>query len=336
MRIPGVKSAKTFSRWLQARIRGGAVILGYHRIAEETRDAYESCVSPQHFEEQMDMVSRHAHVISLSILVQHLREGSLPARSVAVTFDDGYADNLYLAKPILEKYSIPATVFMCTGYMGREFWWDELERLVMSSNSDPCALRLEAGSTMFCWDVPATASETDPSRNIFMRRKFQQALYRFLLSLDADEQYRSINTIRNWSGLSEVTSSFVRSLTEAELLRLADGGLVEFGAHTRTHPMLPRLSVERQKNEIVSSKQDLEQLLGKLITCFSYPNGRATDVAKRIIQDAGFDYSCTSLQDVVRPGCDLHELTRFWQKDVDGDKFLQGLNLWMGAEGTRQ
>ena len=65
---------------------------------------------------------------------------------------------------------------------------------------------------------------------------------------------------------------------------------------------------------------------------FAYPNGRATTDAKRIVQEAGFAFACTSLHDVVRPGKDLYELTRFWQKDVDGDKFLQGLQRWMKTQ----
>ena len=145
MRVPGVKTAKTFSRWVQARILGGALILGYHRVAHVTRDEYEVCVTPKHFAEQMEMVNKYAYPISLAKLVQYLKAGSLPPKSVAVTFDDGYADNLYEAKPILEKYQIPATVFVCTGYVGREFWWDELDRLVMSTQADLGALRLQIG-----------------------------------------------------------------------------------------------------------------------------------------------------------------------------------------------
>jgi hypothetical protein len=73
----------------------------------------------------------------------------------------------------------------------------------------------------------------------------------------------------------------------------------------------------------------LEALLSEKIAGFSYPNGRATADAKGLVREMGFTYACTSLHDVVRPGSDVYELTRFWQKDVDGDQFLQGLRLWM-------
>jgi peptidoglycan/xylan/chitin deacetylase (PgdA/CDA1 family) len=324
MRIPGVKTAKTFSRWLQARILGGALILGYHRVADVTHDEYEVCVTPNHFAEQMEALSKYIHPLSLNKLVQYLKEGSVPPRSVAVTFDDGYADNLYEAKPVLEKYAIPATIFVCTGYAGKEFWWDELERLVTSSQSTFGALRLEVEKGQFVWDQP----EVSPEAGLDVRRKFRHALYNFLLALDVEEQSQAMDVIRSWANVpsNELTA---RAMTHDELLQLADGGLIDIGAHTRHHPMLPRLALERQRDEIVSSKQDLENLLGRRVDGFAYPNGRATDDAKRIVHEAGFAFACTSLHDVVRPAHDPHELTRFWQKDVDGENFLRGLRLWM-------
>lgn len=324
MRIPGVKTAKTFSRWVQARILGGALILGYHRVADVTHDEYEVCVTPKHFAEQMEALSKYVHPLSLDKLVQYLKEGSVPSRSVAVTFDDGYADNLYEAKPILEKCAIPATVFVCTGYAGKEFWWDELERLVISSQADFGALRLEVGKNIFVWDQPRVG----PGAGLESRRKFLQALYNFLLALDVEEQSQAVDMIRGWANVSS-NQTTARAMTHDELLQLVDGGLIEIGAHTRHHPMLPRLALERQRDEIVASKQDLENLLGRRVDGFAYPNGRATDDAKRLVREAGFAFACTSLHDVARPAHDLHALTRFWQKDVDGEKFLRGLHLWM-------
>lgn len=329
MRIPGVKTAKTLCRWLQARVLGGAIILGYHRVANVSMDEYEICITPQHFEEHMDVLRKFAQPIGLSKLVQHLKEGSLPAKSVAVTFDDGYADNLYQAKPILEKYQIPATVFVCTGDVGKEFWWDELARLVMSSRQDPRALRLQVGESSFQWDQPNISSDAKSLTDVSLRRKFLHSLYHYLLLLDVNERENAMNKIRDWSPLSFDESSYHRAMNYTELLKLAEGGLVDLGAHTVTHPMLPRLAIERQKQEIILSKQDLETLLGRQVVGFAYPNGRATDDTRRIVQEAGFAYACTSLRDMVRPGCDSYELTRFWQEDVDGEKFMQNLSLWM-------
>lgn len=326
MRIPGVKSVKIFLRWVQARFLGGALILGYHRVADVARDLHKVCVTPEHFAEQMEEVSKYAHPIPLSDLVRHLKSGSLPPKSIAVTFDDGYADNLYQAKPILEKYQIPATVFVCTGYVGREFWWDELDRLVMSAQADLSALRLEVGENRFVWSQTNMSPEAEGSED---HRQFRHALYHFLLPLDVQDQSLAMSMIRNWSGLSSAEMPEVRAMNHAELLQLVNGGLIELGAHTRHHPILRRLSLERQREEIISGKNDLESVLGKRIKGFAYPNGWATVDAKQIVREAGFTYACTSLHDMVRPGGDLFELTRFWQKDVDGEKFMRKLKTWM-------
>lgn len=324
MKIPGVKTAKNFSRWVQARILGGALILGYHRIANVTQDEHEVCVSQDHFAEQMEMVSKYTRPVHLSKLVEHLKFDSLPPKSIAVTFDDGYADNLYEAKPVLEKYQIPATIFICTGYAGKEFWWDELERLVMSSKSDVSTLHLQTGKNKFVWSQPKRSPETD----LEIRRKFHLALYHFMLSCDVEGQKSTMELIRSWSGVSSKEATF-RAMTHDEILLLGESKLIELGSHTRHHPMLPQLSREGQKQEIVSGKMDLEELLGRQVEGFAYPNGKATEDAKHIIQDAGFTYACTSLHNVVRPGDAAVELTRFWQKNVNGDKFMQGLRLWM-------
>ena len=80
--------------------------------------------------------------------------------------------------------------------------------------------------------------------------------------------------------------------------------------------------------------RSLEEWLGRRVDGFAYPNGSATDDAKRITREAGFKFACTSLHDVIRRGSDLHELTRFWQKDVDGDRFIQSLRFWMQVGGN--
>lgn len=324
MRIPGTKTARQFSRWVQARVFGGAVILGYHRVADVAHDEYEICVSPEHFAEQMEVLSKYANPMSLSRLMNHLKAGSLPAKSVAVTFDDGYVDNLHTAKPILEKFAIPATVFVCTGYAGREFWWDELERLVMTSESALGSLRLQGRESPHVWHQPEGSREA----GLAVRRKFRAALYHFLLGVDIEEQLRMMDEIRKWADVP-LQSTPARALNHEELLELAEIGLIELGSHTRHHPMLPQLSREAQKMEIETGKKDLEALSGKPVVGFAYPNGRATKDAKRLVRETGFAFACTSLQDVVRPNGDLYALTRFWQKNVGGENFLRGLRLWM-------
>jgi peptidoglycan/xylan/chitin deacetylase (PgdA/CDA1 family) len=326
MRVPGIKTARRFLRWIQARILGGALILAYHRISTAQGVLQEVPVSPENFSEHLHELRKHTYPMSLSRLVQDLRHDSLPEKSIAVTFDDGYADNLYNAKPLLEKYEIPATVFICTGYMGKEFWWDELERLIACSQTDLDTLHLQIGSKEFKWHPRNTNHESGHAE---FRKKFCRSLYHFLLALDPEDQNHAMDTIRSWTAAPPPESSSPRAMSSDEILQLVDSGLVEVGAHTSNHPVLPALSFERQREEIESSKRDLEALLGNRISGFAYPNGKASEYTKRIVQELGFAYGCTSLHNVVRPGNDIYELTRFWQKDVDGDRFGKELNWWM-------
>src|SRR5215218_491100 len=135
------------------------VILLYHRVAELRSDPWGLGVTPRHFAEHLKVLRQYAHPIGLQQLVQGLRDGVLPERSVAVTFDDGYADNLHGAKPLLERYDIPATFFLTTGFLGqeREFWWDELDRLLLQPGILPERLNLSINGNSYQWELGEAA-----------------------------------------------------------------------------------------------------------------------------------------------------------------------------------
>ena len=105
---------------------GGAVILMYHSVAPEDAAPYiepANRIDPRMFERQMAFLAAERRVVALSELVNGK---SLPARAVCITFDDGYRDNLTVAAPILEKYRLPATLFLATGYVERaENQWSD-------------------------------------------------------------------------------------------------------------------------------------------------------------------------------------------------------------------
>jgi peptidoglycan/xylan/chitin deacetylase (PgdA/CDA1 family) len=305
------------------------MILGYHRVADESQDWYETCVTTEHFAQHMQVLRKHANPIRLSELVHHLSRGSLPAGSVAVTFDDGYLDNFKCARPLLERYQIPATVFVCTGYLGKEFWWDELIRLVMTTKNALPDLRIQLKNHQFLGEQLEPAQRTGFINEGGRRKSLHQALYGFLLLLDSDERDQALQAIRTWAELTPDSPPVTRAMNADELSALVAGGLVDVGAHTRTHPMLPNLSPERQREEITASKRDVETILDRNITGFAYPNGKITKDALKIVREAGFEYACISLHDVVRPQNDLYQLTRFWQKNVNGEVFYRGLSLWM-------
>jgi peptidoglycan/xylan/chitin deacetylase (PgdA/CDA1 family) len=109
------------------------MILIYHRVAEANVDPWAINVSPAHFVQQLQVLNTIANPVSLRDLSSAKSDRELPPRPVCVTFDDGYADNLYAAKPALEAYRVPATVYVTTGYLGvpENLWWDELAKLIL-------------------------------------------------------------------------------------------------------------------------------------------------------------------------------------------------------------
>lgn len=110
--------------------KGRGAILLYHRVAEMGQDPWRLGVSPERFAEHMELLADSFRPMTLAELVARARRRSIPAGAVAVTFDDGYVDNLEEGAPALEGSGVPATVFIATGYVGRAaFWWDEIDAL---------------------------------------------------------------------------------------------------------------------------------------------------------------------------------------------------------------
>ena len=122
------------ARWFRPPVAARAVILLYHRVADLPSDPQLMAVTPRHFAEHLEVIRQSCRPLRLHDLGE-----ALPDRSVVVTFDDGYADNLHHAKPLLAAHDVPATVFVTSGYVGsdREFWWDDLERILLETPSLP-------------------------------------------------------------------------------------------------------------------------------------------------------------------------------------------------------
>jgi peptidoglycan/xylan/chitin deacetylase (PgdA/CDA1 family) len=329
MRIPGLKSLKRSARWFRSQLVDGVLILGYHRIAAVAEDPYSICVTPQHFAEQLEVLHRSAPLLSLRESVQRLQEGKLPRRAVCLTFDDGYADNLYHAKPLLEQHRIPATVFVATGYVGREFWWDELARLLLSSATLPERLLPSLSEGGYEW-----LSGCDPSLALGRgapnsRQDLLQWLYKRLLPLSDAERQQALAQLSAWAGAAVAPNAHCRALTAHELIELATGNLVDIGAHSVTHPVLTNLSAGEQRFQILQSKISLEELLHQPVTCFAYPNGLASPTTRALTKAAGFTCACTSFNDIIWSGSDRFHLPRFWPSDWEGARFSRWLAKWL-------
>ena len=127
----------------------------YHRIAEPAVDPWELSVSAQNFDQQLEVLKKTGLVIPLQDLAAQLYSG-LPLRpSILITFDDGYADNYLTAKPLLEKYDLPATFFISSKNIdsANEFWWDELADMILQTRVLPQKLVFKTEHTDFYFDL---------------------------------------------------------------------------------------------------------------------------------------------------------------------------------------
>ncbi len=313
----------------------------YHRIAEAQFDPWSLCVAPHRFTEHLQVLQKYAYPISLKQLAQAHRDGNIPQRAVVVTFDDGYADNLHKAKPLLERYSIPATVFATTGYMGseREFWWDELERMLLQPGRLPENLCLKISNSPKRWELGTAVdySEEDYQRDHDRRAwkgrpgsrlAFYYSVWQHLQPLPAEERQQAQDEILAWAGAEPAARPACRPLALEELHALGQGGLVEIGAHTVTHPLLSVHSVAFQRDEIQQSKAYLEELLDHPVTSFAYPFGDHTAQTVPLVREAGFTCACATLETTVWRRSDCFQFPRFEVQNWSGEKFKNQLLRW--------
>jgi peptidoglycan/xylan/chitin deacetylase (PgdA/CDA1 family) len=146
-------AARWGARWRRRADRPHGLVLMYHRVADAAIDPWGLCVSPANFREQMRVLAEMAEPVPLDRLTETLRSGRSAKPVVAVTFDDGYLDNLTAAKPVLDEFDIPATVFIATGLTGttRPLWWDRLANAVLGTGRMPAKFELRAAGFEFSW-----------------------------------------------------------------------------------------------------------------------------------------------------------------------------------------
>jgi peptidoglycan/xylan/chitin deacetylase (PgdA/CDA1 family) len=320
-----------------------AIILLYHRVGELQPDPQLLCVSRNHFAEHLDIIRRLAQPTKLGSLDEVLqRRNRRPA--VVVTFDDGYADNLHNAKPLLERYDVPATVFVTSGYVNarEEFWWDALDKIFLQSANLPRKLDLEINGRPLHWDLRPSPDDEATHRerrswNVLRKDNpsTRHDIYRTLQNVflaPGNSNRELLTTLTRWSGIDQTARSTHMSLTEPEVVRLADGGLVEIGAHTVNHPVLSQLPESEQATEISESKAHLEEILGAPVTSFAYPYGgrsHYTDKTVAAVRTAGFKRACSNFSGLVRTGSDPWQLPRFLVRDWSGDEFMSRIKGWL-------
>jgi peptidoglycan/xylan/chitin deacetylase (PgdA/CDA1 family)/SAM-dependent methyltransferase len=299
------------------------LVLTYHQVGRESPDPLHVSTSTELFAAQMEELRRAWNPISLDSLVDGLAQGTLPRKSVAVTFDDGYAAVLAKALPILERFEIPATVFISPGYMdGKgEFWWDELQRIVWESKMEP------AQWECLTEDVRMRLYPGMPREDAFL------LLHGSLRALPPEKVETEIERIRRQSGIPPADPrADVRPLTWKECAQLAASGWITIGAHTVRHPWLAAIPEAEQKSEIEDSRRMLEEKLHKEILGLAYPYGgreSETMATLRVARESGFAYACANVKAAVHGGSDRYWIPRITPGDVGGAEFSRRLEEHM-------
>ena len=345
MTVRGLEGFWTAGRRLVRRVTPRALILLYHRVAELPSDPFGLCVRPSFFAEHMEVLRRAARPLELRELATAVARGRVPRRAVVVTFDDGYADNLHEARPLFERHEVPVTIFVASGYIGgeREFWWDELERLLLQPGTLTESVRVSVDVRTHRWEMGAVRRYDETSYRQFCgwrvglegyptpRHRVFCELYPMLRTLAESDRQRVLGELRASTSVEPRARPTHRPLSREELRRLADGKLVEIGVHTVTHSALAALSGAAQRAEIRRAKADLEELLERQMTAFAYPYGSRSDYTAEtieIVREAGFAYACASHAAAVSRRSDPLALPRVVVSDGDGEQFEQGLDTW--------
>jgi len=276
------------------------IILMYHRIADVACDPWGLCVSPARFERHLAFLKRSEYELSSLEDIQknkdHLR--------IAITFDDGYSDNYLKARPLLERYEVPATFFIVSGSVGsdEEFWWDHLERVIINGEGFLDRLRLEIQGEAMEWERPGNGKAS--------REQAYRKIWEALSVLSLQEKRSAIKQLESQIRATVPVRKDYLPMNRDQVGRLAGSGLFTIGSHTISHPFLDRLSKEEQQREIGKSKTDLEEMTGRPVDIFSCPHGRYNDETADILKNNGYCLACVSGDRNVSAGSSPFALMR--------------------------
>jgi peptidoglycan/xylan/chitin deacetylase (PgdA/CDA1 family) len=277
--------------------RQAARILMYHHFSPDTQGLKRQC----------EHIQQYYRPISLQRLSEGLEaEGLLPPNALAVTVDDGYRDFLFHGQPVFREYEIPVTVYLVSDFLdGRSWlWWNRIEYMV--SRTARSSLRLETPRG----ELLSVAFDTDEQRRS-ASRKIAEALK----GLENSERLEILDLLPKLLDVEVpgVPPPEWEALKWDEVRTLSREG-VEFGAHTKTHPILSSIKhQDQQREEIEGSRRRIEAELRRSVLDFCYPNGLRSDFdgfTLNLLKDCGFRSATTTERGMNRVGTDPFLLRR--------------------------
>lgn len=252
------------------------------------------------FDGLMQRLKGWFRVLPLDEAVDALRDGCLPPRAACITFDDGYADNLELACPVLKRHGLCATFFIATGYLdGGRMWNDSVIESVRRTQKS----ELDLGPEYGCGRLAVVGIE--------QKRAAIGTLLGAIKYRSPQERIELTEKVAAIAGVALPEDLMLRSEDVLTMRRMG----MQIGAHTRLHPILAITGESEVETEIRASRDRLRDILGVPVDLFAYPNGKpGQDYAPKdveIVRRLGFR-AAVSTRPAVATGVDgPFELPRF-------------------------
>ncbi len=297
------------------------LVLAYHRVIDLAHDPQSLAVHPDRFQAQMRHLKRHYTLLRLG---DPWPPSGGPG--AIVTFDDGYADNATTALPILEGEGVPATFFVSVDAVasGREFWWDELERWLLTGPSIPDQLPFGEGPE----------GRVFPTRTAEEREDAYRTLHPLIRNLTPLERERRLAPLRAACGGDVPPRRTHRPLTVQEVGCLGASSFAAVGAHGMTHTPFAALPIAEQRREMEASREQLRAWSNAPVDTFSFPFGGRGDFTRdsvRVAREVGFRRIAANIPGQVRRLREAFVVPRFLVRDWDADRFAVELRRFETA-----
>jgi peptidoglycan/xylan/chitin deacetylase (PgdA/CDA1 family) len=249
-------------------------IINFHRVlSNDVEDKDYRKLANHPTEAQFENIIKHISENYNPICLREFNESGFDILSdsklnVAITFDDGYKDNIENGYPILEKYNVPATIFCTTNTLdGNKLWFqdlytkiDNLEQKEISFDWYPTPILLENK-----WVAMEAIANSCKSLN------YEETLMR-IASIPTVSNKEDTEVMLEWNDLHE----------------LRDSPLITIGAHTCKHWNLTTLSEDELLYELITPHQKLKSFMGYKQLMIAYPNGRFDENVLSAVQDSGY------------------------------------------------
>lgn len=279
-------------------LRNRLSILIYHRVRPQADPLFPRELDAVRFDRQIAQLKESFNIISFSDAVHGLRSGTLPRGAACITFDDGYADNVDVALPILLRHGISATFFLASGFLnGGRMWNDKVIEVVR--NAPECFDLRELGLGQFQLD------------GIGARQEAIRSLLGALKYLPLAQRSAAVDAL---CALAPAGAPGDLMMTSEQVRVLHRAGM-DVGGHTVNHPIMACMNADDALREIAGCKHDLEQIIGAPVRWFAYPNGKpGTDYHAEhvaMVRRAGFEAAVSTAWGAADSSSDPFQLPRF-------------------------